>query len=95
MIAALKFMDGQSPKPVLFAHHPSRSAPGIGEYGLTTPGEIRNWNDTAPQVAIGMEGAPGHQASSLSRPSSKKERKSSPEFTPTRTSRRRRCSSSW
>jgi hypothetical protein len=27
---------------------------------------LRNWNDAAPQVAIGMEGAPGHQAASLS-----------------------------
>ena len=26
---------------------------------------MRDWNDTAPQVAIGMEGAPGHQASAL------------------------------
>lgn len=68
MISALEFMNQQSPKPVLFAHHPSRSATGLGEYGLTTPQELRNWNDVAPQVAIGMEGAPGHQASSLSRP---------------------------
>ena len=68
MISALEFMNQQTPKPVLFAHHPSRSATGMGEYGLTTPQEFRNWNDVAPQVAIGMEGAPGHQASSLSRP---------------------------
>lgn len=62
MIEALKAMDAQQPKPVVFAHHPSRSATGIGQYGLTTPGELRNWNDAAPDVAIGMEGAPGHQA---------------------------------
>lgn len=68
MIAALQFMNGQTPKPVVFAHHPSRSATGIGEYGLTTPQELRNWNDIAPQVAIGMEGAPGHQATNLRRP---------------------------
>jgi hypothetical protein len=68
MISALEFMNQQTPKPVLFAHHPSRSATAIGEYGLTTPQEFRSWNDVAPQVAIGMEGAPGHQASSLSRP---------------------------
>jgi hypothetical protein len=67
MLAALAFMNGQTPKPVLFANHPSRSATGIGVYGLDTPAEFRNWNDTAPEVSIGMEGAPGHQASSQSR----------------------------
>jgi len=34
----------------------------MGKYGLTTPSGLRGWNDTAPEVAIGMEGAPGHQA---------------------------------
>jgi hypothetical protein len=67
MVAALKFMDGQTPKPVVFANHPSRSATGIGVYGLDTPAEFRNWNDAAPDVSIGMEGAPGHQASGQSR----------------------------
>jgi hypothetical protein len=62
MIEALKAMDAQSPKPVVIAHHPSRSATGLGEYGLDTPAELRGWNDAAPDVAIGMEGAPGHQA---------------------------------
>jgi len=62
MLAALRAMDAQQPKPVLFAHHPSRSAQALGHYGLTTPSELRSWNDTAPEVAIGMEGAPGHQA---------------------------------
>lgn len=67
MVAALKAMDAQSPKPVVIAHHPSRSATGLGEYGLTTPSELRNWNDAAPDVAIGMEGAPGHQATAQMR----------------------------
>lgn len=67
MIEALKAMDAQSPKPVLFAHHPSRSATGLGQYGSTTPAELRNWNDAAPEVAIGMEGAPGHQAAAQMR----------------------------
>lgn len=62
MLDALRTMDAQQPKPVLFAHHPSRSATGMGKYGLTTPSKLRGWNDTAPEVAIGMEGAPGHQA---------------------------------
>ena len=68
MISALEFMNRQTPKPVLFAHHPSRSATAVGAYGLTTPQELRSWNDVAPQVAIGMEGAPGHQAGSLTQP---------------------------
>jgi hypothetical protein len=67
MIAALKHMDALSPKPVVIAHHPSRSATGAGEYGQTSPTELRNWNDAAPDVAIGMEGAPGHQAAALRR----------------------------
>ncbi len=67
MVEALKAMDAQSPKPVLFAHHPSRSATGLGQYGATTPAELRNWNDAAPEVAIGMEGAPGHQAAAQMR----------------------------
>lgn len=65
MIAALDHMDALSPKPVVIAHHPSRSATGIGQYGQTSPAELRNWNDAAPDVAIGMEGSPGHQAAAL------------------------------
>ncbi|WP_216822164.1 phosphoesterase [Novosphingobium sp. TH158] len=67
MVEALKAMDAQRPKPVLFAHHPSRSATALGQYGATTPAELRNWNDAAPEVAIGMEGAPGHQAAAQMR----------------------------
>jgi hypothetical protein len=62
MIEALRHMDALPRKPVVIANHPSRSATGLGEYGLDTPAELRDWNDAAPQVAIGMEGAPGHQA---------------------------------
>jgi hypothetical protein len=62
MIEALRFMDKQNPKPVVMANHPSRSARGLGVYGLDTPAELRNWNDAAPEVAVGMEGSPGHQA---------------------------------
>lgn len=68
MLEALRAMKAQSPAPVLFAHHPSRSAKALGEYGMTAPAELRDWNDTAPEVAIGMEGAPGHQASAEMRP---------------------------
>lgn len=65
MIDALKAMRDQKVPPVLIANHPSRSATATAGWGLYTPAEFRNWNDTAPRVAIGMEGAPGHQASAL------------------------------
>jgi hypothetical protein len=65
MIEALKHMRAIEAPPVVIANHPSRSAKGVGEYGLYSPREFRDWNDTAPRVAIGMEGAPGHQAGAL------------------------------
>lgn len=67
MLEALRHMDGMQRKPVVMANHPSRSASGPGTYGLTGPAELRDWNDTAPGVAVGMEGAPGHQALALAR----------------------------
>ncbi|WP_310496144.1 phosphoesterase [Sandarakinorhabdus sp.] len=65
MIDALKLMRDQKIPPVLIANHPSRSATAPSAWGLYTPVEFRNWNDTAPRVAIGMEGAPGHQAGAI------------------------------
>ncbi|WP_336964984.1 phosphoesterase [Sphingobium aquiterrae] len=65
MIEALRFMRAQATPPVVFANHPARSAKDVGVYGEYAPSEFRNWNDTAPNVAVGMEGAPGHQAGSL------------------------------
>jgi len=65
MIDALRYMRGQAAPPVLIANHPSRSAKRVGVYGQYTPSEFRNWNDIAPSVAVGMEGAPGHQAGAL------------------------------
>lgn len=65
MLEALRHMKALKKPPVVIANHPSRSATAVGRYGLVSPSELRNWNDTAPEVAIGMEGAPGHQASSL------------------------------
>ena len=62
MIAALKVMKTFPSKPIIIANHPSRSATGLGFYGLHTPEEFRNWNDLAPQISVGMAGAPGHQA---------------------------------
>ena len=67
MLEALKFAETMPQKPVIIAHHPSRSATALGKYGLTSPKELRVWNDTAPDIAVGMEGAPGHQAAELSK----------------------------
>jgi hypothetical protein len=65
MLRALNDMKALSNPPAVFANHPSRSAKGLTDYHGHTPQELRNWNDTAPNVAIGMEGAPGHQGTSL------------------------------
>lgn len=65
MLEALRYMDAMPRKPVVIVHHPSRSTSSRTDYGLYQPSELRDWNDTAPSVAVGMEGAPGHQAMSL------------------------------
>lgn len=62
MLEALRHMRGMARPPVVIAHHPSRSATALGVYGLDAPAEFRGWNNTAPGVAVGMEGSPGHQA---------------------------------
>jgi hypothetical protein len=64
-LAALRYFAAQPRPPILIANHPSRSAAAGERYGLYAPDELRRWNDTAPDVAIGMEGAPGHQASAI------------------------------
>jgi len=62
MVAALRYMQGLVPQPLLFINHPSRTATAPGVWGEVTPAELRLWQDAAPQVLVGMEGAPGHQA---------------------------------
>lgn len=62
---ALMFMSHLQRLPLLFANHPSRSATGIGAYGLDEPREFRNNHDAASAIYRGMEGAPGHQAGAL------------------------------
>ena len=62
---ALAHMQGLDRLPILFANHPSRSAEAIGLYGRDEPWELRENNDLAPDVYRGMEGAPGHQAATL------------------------------
>ena len=63
---ALAHMQGLDRLPILFANHPSRSAEALGRYGRVEPWELRENNDLAPDVYRGMEGAPGHQAATLS-----------------------------
>jgi hypothetical protein len=46
---------------LMLANHPSRK-------GIDSPHEIRNWRDNAPGIAIGFEGAPGHQAAGIKAP---------------------------
>lgn len=43
---------------LFLANHPARN-------GIDSPHEIRAWRDADPRVAIGFEGAPGHQAAGL------------------------------
>ncbi|MBB5159551.1 PHP domain-containing protein [Saccharopolyspora phatthalungensis] len=62
-LQALEFLQrqvasGRTEIALMFANHPARR-------GLDSPHEIRGWRDTAPQVAVGMEGAPGHQAAGI------------------------------
>ncbi len=65
MLEALKTMNEFPEKPVVIANHPSRTAADGASYGVVTPAELRGWNDVAPDVAVGMAGAPGHQADSI------------------------------
>ena len=46
---------------MFFANHPARN-------GIDSPHEIRGWRDAAPAIALGFEGAPGHQAAGLPAP---------------------------
>ncbi|MEV4757928.1 twin-arginine translocation signal domain-containing protein [Micromonospora sp. NPDC049559] len=46
---------------LFLANHPARR-------GVDSPHEIRAWRDADPTVAIGMEGAPGHQAGGIPKP---------------------------
>jgi PHP domain len=49
------------PDALMLANHPARK-------GIDSPHEIRNWRDTAPGIAVGFEGAPGHQAGGIKAP---------------------------
>jgi hypothetical protein len=62
-VAGIQFLagavDGKRIRDALFlANHPARR-------GVDSPHEIRNWRDADPRIAVGMEGAPGHQAAGI------------------------------
>ncbi|WP_406387355.1 PHP domain-containing protein [Streptomyces sp. NBC_00887] len=46
---------------LMLANHPARK-------GIDSPHEIRAWRDAQPTIAVGMEGAPGHQAAGIAAP---------------------------
>jgi PHP domain len=46
---------------LMLANHPARK-------GIDSPHEIRNWRDAAPSIAVGFEGAPGHQGAGIPAP---------------------------
>jgi hypothetical protein len=46
---------------LFLANHPARR-------GVDSPHEFRAWRDADPSVAVGMEGAPGHQAAGIPAP---------------------------
>jgi hypothetical protein len=65
MIEFLKTAKDMRHKPLVIGHHTSRSATGLDKWGQDTPREFRNGNNIAPDVYVGFEGAPGHQAGPL------------------------------
>jgi hypothetical protein len=46
---------------LFLANHPARN-------GIDAPHEIRAWRDAQPRIAVGFEGAPGHQAAGIPAP---------------------------
>ena len=50
---------------LMLANHPARR-------GVDSPHEIRGWRDANPRIAVGMEGAPGHQAAAIPGPGHEK-----------------------
>ncbi|MFE9763629.1 PHP domain-containing protein [Streptomyces sp. NPDC005808] len=68
-VAGLVFLSEQVQRrkvkdALMLANHPARR-------GVDSPHEIRGWRDAAPsgkQIAVGFEGAPGHQAAGIAAP---------------------------
>lgn len=62
-VAGIQWLGSQVDKrrvdeALFLANHPARN-------GIDSPHEIRAWREADPRVAIGFEGAPGHQAAGL------------------------------
>lgn len=65
-VAGLTFLERQVrvrrvADALMLANHPARR-------GVDSPHEIRGWRDAAPGIAVGFEGAPGHQAAGIPTP---------------------------
>ncbi|MHA3704029.1 PHP domain-containing protein [Jatrophihabitans sp. YIM 134969] len=58
---AKQVSNGKVLDALMLANHPSRK-------GIDSPHEIRGWRDAQPRIAIGFEGAPGHQAAGIPAP---------------------------
>ncbi|MFC5940604.1 hypothetical protein [Micromonospora harpali] len=58
MVEFLRVARNMPHKPLVIAHHTSRSATRLGVYGQDLPHEFRNGNDAAPDVYVGFECAP-------------------------------------
>ena len=67
MLDALAHMRSLPAPPLMFINHPARTATAMGRWGDVEPDELRAWHAAAPQVLVGMEGAPGHQATRVHR----------------------------
>lgn len=65
MLKALAAMAKLPDPPLVLANHPARLAKGFRQYFKITPAQLRDWQDTAPGVMIGMTAAEGHQAATL------------------------------
>jgi hypothetical protein len=65
-VAGIQFLgaavrDRRIDAALFLANHPARR-------GIDSPHELRQWRDADPSVAVGMEGAPGHQAAGIPAP---------------------------
>jgi hypothetical protein len=61
---------------LFLANHPARK-------GIDSPHEIRGWRDTQPGIAVGFEGAPGHQAAGIAAPKGPGGGRGAYDFSPT------------
>lgn len=72
MLEALRAMAALPDPPLVLANHPARLAKGFRQYFKITPAQLRDWQDSAPNVMIGMTAAEGHQAATLNADGSRK-----------------------